>query len=808
MLNECRYTIRKWRRSPVFTIGVVGTLGVGLGATALMSQVLHALLLEGPPYVASPESAGRIYFEQNDLLNGNVMLPVSNYPTLTDLAGSEAFAGVAGSAIKVLPLRYGSVAVPATVDLVTANYFAVMGTHAAIGRVFSGRQESTQAVAPDAVLSMRLWREDFGGDTSIVGRPVVIGERTFTVIGIAPLGFAGLQTRAVDAWIPMEGAGVGVLPDHWRSDRQAFWLTLSVRLKAGVSRELAGARATSVLKADLRAAGSADTLVSVVVASPIIGRGPNRPPEVRIAVWIGVVALLLTLLSGANAAALIMANSLADRSELAIRSALGARGTHLMTRMMAEAILIAVPAGGLALVIGLLGRPFLEGTLLPGYHWPTGLPDPMTGAGVALLALLMSVGIQGLALRRALGGDVASALRTPQGLTHESSKTVLTMLGFESAVTTILVFGAIVFASSLRRVEALDLGVDLDHTMLVTFSGQHTATRREVAASYDEAERRLNTLREVDHVALAEANPYMFGRAIGPYTARRSWEELWRNHEAAYETSVGVGFFTTVGASHLKGRDFTTDDRLGSPRVAIIDRPLAEHLWPGGNALGRTFYYGNGATATVVGVLNSVWKFRLLDRQKMMVYFPLAQDTAHLPGALFVHFKGDSEHVRRDIFGALTGLSTDLGPPDIELMREEAEPTYRPWQLGTTMFTLFGIVAILVATGGMYSLVTYTTFHRRKEIAIRVAMGAELHHIIMSVAGRDMFAVVGGSIVGVVVTALVARVAGSILYRTSPTDPKLLVLTFLFIAGTSGLSGILAVWREARGEPSRVLREA
>ncbi|OYV71534.1 MAG: hypothetical protein B7Z72_06735, partial [Gemmatimonadetes bacterium 21-71-4] len=514
--------------------------------------------------------------------------------------------------------------------------------------------------------------------------------------------------------------------------------------------------------------------MSVVVSPPTIGQSPFAPREVRVALWIGAVALLLTLLAGANAGALILARSLGDRGDFAIRVALGARTADLVRRMMAEAILLALAAGTLALIIGTVGRPVLERTLLPAYRWPTGLPDLKTGVGVACLALALSIVVQYFASRRPMREDVAAALRTTGLSGREAMKAQFMMLGFESAVTTVLVFGAIVFASSLRRVEGLDIGVDLDHTMVVTFAGQEDVPKRTVAAVYQEAARRLRMLHGVDRVALAEANPYMAGRAIGPYTMQEGWQELWGHREAAYVTSVGPQFFTTVGASHLQGRDFDNGDRLGSERVAIIDQPLAQYLWPGRNAIGRTFYFDDGVTATVIGVLKSVWKFRILDRHQMMVYFPLAQDTVHTAGALFAHFEGDSARIRRATFSALYELGAGLGLPDIRLMRGEADPTYRPWQLGATMFTLFGVIAVLVATAGMYSLVTYAALRRRKEIAIRAAVGADLRHIVTLVAGRDFLAVIAGAAVGGTVAAVAAKLAGPILYQTSPTDPRIL----------------------------------
>lgn len=287
ILDECRYTVRRWVRSPVFAVGILGTLGIGLGATALMSEVLEALLLKAPPYIESPELVGRVFIQHSDPFSGSSLSPESDYPTFRDLQSSGVFDDVAGSVTSILPVGQGRSVVPANVALVTPRYFAVMGTHAALGRVFVGRRGSSNLVERAVVLSMGFWRRDFGGDLSVIGRQIRIARQTYTVTGIAPDGFSGLESHVVDAWLPLEAAEPGTLPSHWGSERGSIWLSLAVRLRRGISRDLAGKRASVLLRKDLRAAGMADTLVSVLVASPIIGQAPDRPKEVQIALWIG-----------------------------------------------------------------------------------------------------------------------------------------------------------------------------------------------------------------------------------------------------------------------------------------------------------------------------------------------------------------------------------------------------------------------------------------------------------------------------------------------------------------------------------------
>lgn len=808
VMQECRVVVRRWLASPMFVVGVVGTLGIGIGATMLMGSILDALLLRPPAHLDEPDRVARLFVRHDDPIAGSALSPKTDYPTLLDLRETPAFSDVAGVAVVPTDIGPGADVARGMVAFVTSSYFAVVGTRPVAGRFFTPDADMDAGQPPVAVLSHGYWHRRYGGDRSVIGGSLLIGGMIHTVIGIAPPGFTGLEQQAIDLWVPLSMTSPPPrAPRTWMSDRGSVWLSLAARLRPGVSREAAGAAATVVARRRRAEAGVPDTLVSVVAASTVPGRSPDRPAAVDVALWLGAVALLVLLLAGANAMVVVLARWVRLRGEMAVRLALGARATHLARGVLIEAALLAMMSSAVAL--GVLGtaRPVVEKLLLPDMVWPAHEWDARILLASAAIALTMTLAMGLLPMRQALRGGVTETLYHPGGRgTRERSRTNRSAIGFQAAVCTVLVFGALAFARSLHRVQSLDLGVDADRTLVVTMSDRGATPRSQITRDYEEARRIAATIEGVDGVAVAEANPYMAGRAMGVFTEERDFESLWRGREAPYVTAVDSGFFAAVGARSLHGRDFAGGDRLGSPRVVIINRPLASLLWPGERAVGKTVRLDDGGTASVVGVLDGVWKFSLLDRNRMTLYLPLAQDTAAVPGALLIHVRGDVGRVEQRLLRMIVAARPDHPPPVVRLLRDQADPTYRPWRLGAAMFGAFGAIAVLVATIGLYSLVAFTTTLQRREIGVRVALGARPRHILAAVTGGNLAAVAAGGLAGTLVVLLVAPWSGPLLYETSPHDPTLLAVTTLVLLVTALAASALPIRRELQRPTAAILK--
>lgn len=369
-----------------------------------------------------------------------------------------------------------------------------------------------------------------------------------------------------------------------------------------------------------------------------------------------------------------------------------------------------------------------------------------------------------------------------------------------------LLVGAGLFVRSLRHVAALDLGVDLDHTLIASMDLRRAgvpAQRR--AALYREMVERVRALPGVERVALAEGNPYQSGSGAAPWTDERPRDELWHPGDAvAYLSAVGGGFFTATGATSLRGRDFTEADRAGAPPVAIIGEPLARRLWPDRDALGRCMRMSSsdGRCIEIIGVLPSVWKIRLLERDQMAVYIPLAQDTTRSPGTLFIRAAGDPTQV----IGAMQSARPDLPAAAVQLMRDRAAPEIRPWQLGATMFSLFGALALVIAAVGLYSALAYGVARRTHEIGVRMALGARRAHVIRLVMRDGLRIVAAGLVVGAAGALLAGRWIAPLLYETSPRDPAIFLAVGVTLLAVAVVASLVPAWRATRVDPSTALR--
>lgn len=808
-IRDGRRIARGFVREPLFVVGVVLSMAIGLGASTLMIALVHALLLRPPPYLAEPDRLVRLFFAKNDPILGGSASAASNYPTLSVLRSVPQFVDVAGYAVGRTLVGRGDNAVRGTLAVVSARYFTVLGARPALGRFFAANDDARMSLEAVAVISDALWHRVFAADSNVIGRSITLDNRTYAVVGVAPPFFTGPELRAIDAWVPLSNESRPSAPQlNWRDDRGSLWLSIIARLQPGASASLASDMATLVLRRSATSVSPADTFTSVLAASTIPGRGPDRPREVRVAVWLAGVSVMVLLLVCANVTALLLARAARRRRDVAIQMAVGARRADLARSVVLESILLSSLSALVAIVGVRAVATLVQQLLLPSLVWPSRLIGMRAAVLVGGVAFVLVLAMNMLALWYNLGANITDALSDGRRAGWSgSSRMSHSLIAVQATVCTLLVFGAMLFAQSLYRVQALDLGVDLDHTLSVSFyTGSRTLPGPDQTQLFAGALRSLATMPEVDHSSLAEAKPYAFGRAMGVYTSDTRPEVLWNNREVPYVVSVGSGFFAAVGATSLRGRDFGIGDRLGTPAVTIINGPLARLFWPHDNPIGKCLRLDDGTCATVVGVLDGVWKFSVLQRNQMALYLPLAQDTARTPSVMFVHVAGEVNRVRQRLRKQVHSVRPDLPPPEVSLLRDAADPEYGPWRLAATMFTAFGVIALSIATIGMFSLVSFTTSKRRHEIGVRVALGAGRPHIVTTIAGGNLVAASSGLLTGAAIALVASRWTIGLMYQTSARDPILLTATMLVLLLTAAAASFYPVARMMRNTPAAMLQ--
>ena len=803
--RELVHAARRLRKSSGFAVVAITTFAIGVGVNSAMFGIIDGLLFRPPPHVTEPDRVVRVRFAS---MRDSVMQPWNraNYPALEDLAAAGVLEDVAGYFGTTVSIGQGEDAFEADAMLVTTSFFRVLGVRAAAGTL-PGVASSDTAAANAAVISHGFWERHFGGARDAIGAPLRVGTSTYTVAGVLPSGFAALQDEPVDLWIPMDESAGGYMFGQWRTNRGSFWLDAVGRLPASATAPAVEQRAAAVMQVTAQAERRAP---AGIVTAPLVGsRASDKSREVRVSLWLAGVTAFVLLIACANIANLILARNLARAREYAVRLSLGATNWQLRRQLIADVIAVAVPGIAAAAIVGYLVRGATTAFL------PADVPiarDLMDGRSLAVMAAsgfvaILLVTIVSLAQVRpaALARALMTQTRDDRG---GSAWARGSLIALQSALCVALLFSAGLFARSLERVLSLDLGVDMDRTVQISFNiprGSRTPEERQLL--YERALERLRAHPGIERAALAGSAPFQSGMGVGPFTSERGQEELWSGRESAYASAVGAGFFESVGAASLVGRDFTDTDRAGAPRVVIVNRNLATMLFPRGDALNQcVFLYESRECYRVVGILSGVWKMRALDRDRLALYTPLAQTEGGVPGALLVRTRGEPGPLLGQIRSTVQQVAADLPAVRIARASDLVDWEFRPWRLGATLFGAFSAIALVIAAVGLYGVVSFTATLRTREIGVRMALGARATHVIRIVSAAGLGAVITGLVVGSAAALVASRWVGDILYETSPRDPVVLGQTAGVLLLVAVVSVVVPVVRALRLAPAAVLR--
>lgn len=809
--TDVHHTARQLRRAPGPAAFIIATLALGIGANVTMAGVIDRLLLRAP--AAVPERVRRLLFD----VPGAPVGTVTSYPKLLDFKHDVgAFEAVGASTIRRMSLGGAGDSRELSAALVSPDFFRVFDIHAAFGRLFSvsdGFPEGAASGGPAvAVLGYEFWQREFGGDSSILGRPLRIGSVTYAVVGVSPPRFGGVDAKVPDAWLPLTVAADGAMRPQILEDRESSWLSVAVRLKAGQTDAAAAAQATRVARRDTPPVPPYDQL-RVITASAIRGRGPDAPRDVRVALWLGGIAAMVLALACANVANLLLARAFTRRREIGVRVALGARRGRLVRQMLTESLVLALLSGGAALLLastssGLLRRFFLVIGDLEG-----GLVDTRLLLFVLFVALGTGVLVGLVPIAHSLTPDLTRALNVGMNVGGgRSARVRALLLAGQAALCTLLLVVAGVFSQSLRRVNALEIGLNPDHVLMADFDlNDAVMDGQQRGETYAELLDRVRAIPGVERAVLARSNL----RAVNVHTATRSSSEhTHRTNGVPYESIVDSGYFRALGTP-MRGRDFASADVQGAPPVAIINEPLANVLFPGEEALGQCVFLPLRADEpdstcwTVVGVLRGYWYGRsILDRDGLLVYVPLAQRRVGLgrPNRMVITLNESTSATAAAVRNVMQQVRPDRARLRVEWMRDTLEPQLRPWRLSSTMFSLFGLLALVIAAVGLYAVVAFIAVQRAPEVAVRLALGARAHHVLVVVAGEGLSAVAAGVALGATASLGLRRWIGPLLFRTSTTDPSVLAGVALLLLVVAAVAILLPVRRALSTNPAATLR--
>jgi len=817
--QDLRYALRGLRAKPGFAAAVVVTLALGIGANAAMFGIVDRLLFRPPPMLKDPDTAHRVYLHRT--FRGTERAgSVSQYARYRDMATmTNSFSQEAGHTSRQIAVGVGDAAREMQIGVVTSGFFSFFDAPTVKGRYFSQAEDQPPSGEPVVVLSYAMWQTQYGGSEAILDSTVQIGPTKYSVIGVAPPGFVGLwPDRPPVAFIPMTSyaASQGFTPraSTWWETYSWGWMDMIVRRKPGVSVTAANTDLTNAhLKSYEKQLIEQTRVPPIGVAKPrgIVGsilpsRGPNAPAVSKVATWVAGMSVVVLLIACANVANLLLARALRRRREIAMRLALGVTRGRLLSQLLTESLLLAVIGGAVGMVIAHWGGAALRAGLLPQSEAAAGLSDLRTVLYAAAAALAVGL-LTGLApILQASRADLTSDLKagTREG-TYGRSRTRVALLVLQGALSVILLVGAGLFVRSLGNVRNVRLGYDVDPVMMVGLNMR--GVKLDSVATIALRRRLLEvatSIPVVQNASLQVGVPFWSSWSVGLYV---EGIDTVSRLGSFMVNAVSPSYFETFGTRLLRGRGIEAGDLDGGPRIMVVSEAMGRVLWPGKDPIGQCIRVQADTVpcTEVVGVAEDIKAGSLKPDSNFYYYVPATQFSPQ-SGGLFVRVRGDAkrhlETVRKRLQQEMPGASYVKLTPFSEVMGQQTQS----WRLGATMFVAFGVLALILAAVGLYSVIAYNVTQRQHELGVRVALGASGPDVVRLVV-TDGLRVVG---VGVTAGLLVALWAGKfvepLLFRVSPRDPSVFVVVATTLIGVAIAASWMPARRASRVDPNVVLR--
>jgi len=830
MLQDIRYGLRILAKKPGFTLIAVLSLALGIGANTAIFSLVDAVMIKSLP-VQRPEQL--VLFGKGE--NQGAMLGFPNgswelfsYPFYRQAQQrTDVFSDVA-SLLSMTWTPHGVVngsndLEQMEVQLVSGSYFPVLGVNPGLGRLLTEADDQTPGAHPVAVVSHAWWEQRLGGDPSVVGKTIKIDETTYTVVGVAPKEFFGTTVgSAPDLWVPL-AMEKQIPPAHWNGrDNERFQsLHLIGRLKDGVTIEQASGVINLLFKQSLQArAGAqptADRLADIQKARIDLtpaSRGLSTLREqfsLSLKVLMGVVALVL-LIASANVANLLLAHGTARQREFALRFAVGAQRLRLVRQLFTESALLVLLGAIAGVAFAWWGSRLL---LLMASDGPEALPLHVTpnirvlGFTIGVSALCAIVFGTAPALRASRvepnttlkGGKTVSALRNPLGKAFVVAQVALSLL---------LLVGAGLFTRTLIKLQSIPSGFNQENAILFKVDTSATGYKDDdprLPAMLREAE---DKVREIPGVQAAAFAFFVFHQGMwsGPAHTREP-NSLTDDTREIRNNVVGQDYFTAMGIPLVQGRGFGPQDTNKSQKVAVITELMAQRFFPNSSPLGKRFGIDgleSSEKIEVVGVVKDAKVLSLTEAFQPMAYYPHSQSPGAL-GNFVVRFSRPADSVVPQVRQTIKQVNRNLPIDDVVSLSDHIGRSLVQQKLIARLASFFGLLALLLASVGLYGVLSYGVARRTNEIGIRMALGARGRSVLWLVLREALLLVVIGLVIGVGASLMVTKTAESLLYELKPNDPLTIVLATLTLAGVAAFAGYLPARRASRVDPMIALRE-
>ncbi len=801
-VQDVRYAVRSLRHSPAFTVAAAATLALSIGATTSMFSVVNAVLLRALPY-PDPDRIVALC-EHNTVHDSpcNVLNP-SNFLYWRDVSKSFQSLG-AFVDTRVAVTAPGTDPVSVQARQASASLFSILGARTARGRFFTTAEDSTDG--PNVlVLSSGFWQQHFGGDPAIVGKKILLNGNTYTIVGVAAPD-VGLYDP-VDLWIPIRfSAEQRTAPGRY--------LKGIARLKADVTFEqanremklMAGQREKDVPQIDKNWTASIERLRQNLVGSA----------ERALWVLLGAVGFLLVI-ACANVANLLLARAADREREVAVRVSLGASPIRIMRQLLTESIVLSVFSAIIGLAIAFKGTQLLVALVPSGMaiqSLSTVSLDWRVLAFTAAVAVFTGIIFGLVPAYQATRGDAHETLKSGgrggSTISRASGRLRNALVVAEMSLALILLAGAGLMVRSFAALQQVRLGFEPAHvlTARLTLPARRYPNDTVIGAAFHDIEQRIAALPGVTAVGMISFMPLTGQRSASGFNIEGRPPAEPGAEPVGDMRAVTPGYFKAMGIAIKQGRGLEETDLSNTPAVGVVSETLARTFWPNESAVGHYLLYEWYAKERVriVGVAADV-HHEALDKQPFMeIYRPLSQ-FPYSAMTLVVRASGDPASYAASIRDAVRSVDRELPLAEVRTMNELVDQSLGRTRLSTALFGLFGGLGLLLAAIGIYGVMAYTVQQRRKEIGIRMALGARAGDVTRMVVRRGATLVLAGTIIGVVGASFGTRLMAKLLFGIAPNDHA----TFLAIAAILGAVGLIAAYVPARRatlvDPVSVLRE-
>jgi predicted permease len=812
LLKDARYGLRMLLRSPGFTIVALLSLALGIGANTAIFSIVSAFLFAPLP-VQQPGQLVSIF--TTDAKNPGP-LPTSHLNYIDYRDKNEVFTDVLGYSFGSVSFSGGAGETKQlTAEVVSGNYFDVLGVRAEHGRTFLPDEDKTPGANAVVVLSYASWQRDFGGDLSIIGKTISLNRHDYGVIGVAQKDFTGTDLGGgPDLWVPMMMHDQVQPGFTWYNTRRGLFLAMIGRLKPGVGVSQAQAALTTLgsqLEQEYRNdnEGRNVRLVPLLTAR----RDPTGDGQVMLtsSALMGIAVIVL-LIACANVTNLLLARATRRRREIAIRLALGASRMRLIRQLMTESLLLALAGGAVGFLVAFWSKDVLRSLV------PFGFGPNQQSVGIDPRVLIFAFAISvlsgllfGLApSMQASKSDLVTTLKgeitMPVGSRGFRFNLRKTLVVVQVGLSLFALITAGLFVRSLQRAQGVNPGFNASNVVLMGFNlGREGYTEAQGRNFHRQVAERIRAVPGVLSATVARDRP--FGGGFQRSVFIEGQEPPPGGRGVLVQTNnIAPGFFETLGIALLRGRDFAETDSQQSPKAMIINEAMANRFWPDQDPIGKRLkLFGDQDYRQVVGIVADSKYNSLTEPRRPFMYIPLLQEYSPQVN-LHVRTSGDSKGMIAALRGEVNSIDPSLSVLNVESLTDRIQQSLGGERTQATLLGTGGVLALLLAAIGLYGVMSYSVAQRTREIGIRMALGAGRGSVMGLVLKQGVTLVSAGVVLGLGAAFAITRLLASLLFGVSAADPITFVGTSAVLLIVALLASYVPARRATKVDPIIALR--